>query len=80
MTLIVLLVIGLLAWCAWSYNERANPVPSRVTHNTLIEVLWTVLPVLILVAIAIPSFKLLYGQYDPVQALCGLRSAERRSS
>jgi cytochrome c oxidase subunit 2 len=66
-TLIVLLVIGLLAWCAWKYNERANPVPSRVTHNTTVEVLWTVVPVLILVAIAIPSFKLLYGQYDPSQ-------------
>jgi len=64
-TVIVLFVIALLAWCAWKYNEQTNPVPSRVTHNTLIEVLWTVLPVAILVAIAIPSFKLLYGQYDP---------------
>jgi len=65
MALIVLLVIGLIAWCAWKYNERSNPVPSRVTHNTTVEVLWTVLPVLILVMIAIPSFRLLYGQYDP---------------
>jgi len=65
--LISLLVVGLLAWCAWRFNERANPVPSRVTHNTTIEVLWTVLPVLVLVAIAIPSFKLLYGQYDPAK-------------
>jgi cytochrome c oxidase subunit 2 len=65
MSAIVLLVIGLIAWCAWKFNERANPVPSRVTHNTTIEVLWTVLPVLILVAVAIPSFRLLYGQYDP---------------
>jgi cytochrome c oxidase subunit 2 len=65
MSLIVLLVIGLIAWCAWKYNERANPVPSRITHHTTVEVLWTVLPVLILVAIAIPSFRLLYGQYDP---------------
>jgi cytochrome c oxidase subunit 2 len=64
-TLIVILVLGLIAWCAIKYNERANPVPSRVTHNTTIEVLWTVLPVLVLVAIAIPSFRLLYGQYDP---------------
>ena len=64
-SLIVVLVIGLLAWCGWKFNERANPVPSRVTHNTTIEVLWTVLPVLILVAIAIPSFRLLYAQYDP---------------
>jgi cytochrome c oxidase subunit 2 len=65
MSVIVLLVIGLLAWCAWRYNERANPVPSRITHNTTVEVLWTVIPVLILVAIAVPSFRLLYGQYDP---------------
>jgi cytochrome c oxidase subunit 2 len=58
-------VVVLIAWCVVRYNERSNPVPSRVTHNTMIEVLWTVIPVLILVAIAIPSFKLLYGQYDP---------------
>jgi cytochrome c oxidase subunit 2 len=64
-TLITLLVVALLGWCMWRYRERANPVPSRVTHNTLVEILWTVLPVVILVAIAIPSFKLLYGQYDP---------------
>ena len=64
-TLIMLLVVALLGWCAWRYSESANPVPSRVTHNTTVEVLWTVLPVLILVAIAIPSFKLLYGEYDP---------------
>jgi cytochrome c oxidase subunit II len=63
--LITVLVLGLIGWCAVKYNERANPVPSRVTHNTTIEVLWTVLPVFVLVAIAIPSFRLLYGQYDP---------------
>jgi cytochrome c oxidase subunit II len=67
MFLIVLLVVGLLVWCVWRYNERANPAPSRVTHNTTIEVLWTVVPVLVLVAVAIPSFKLLYGQYDPAK-------------
>ncbi len=64
-TLIVILVMALLGWCILRYNERANPVPSRFTHNTTVEVLWTVVPVLILVAIAIPSFKLLYGEYDP---------------
>jgi cytochrome c oxidase subunit 2 len=64
-TLIVIFVLGLLGWCMLRFNERANPVPSRVTHNTTIEVLWTVLPVFILVAIAIPSFKLLYAEYDP---------------
>jgi cytochrome c oxidase subunit 2 len=62
---IVLLVVGLIGWCVWRFNERTNTVPTRVTHNTLVEVLWTVLPVFVLVAIAIPSFKLLYGQYDP---------------
>jgi cytochrome c oxidase subunit II len=46
------------------FNERANPTPSRTTHNTTLEVLWTVVPVLILVGIAIPSFKLLYYQYS----------------
>jgi cytochrome c oxidase subunit 2 len=65
MALIVLLVVGLVAWCVLKFNERAHPVPSRVTHNTTVEVLWTVLPVLVLVAIAIPSFRLLYGEYDP---------------
>jgi cytochrome c oxidase subunit 2 len=65
MSAIVLLVVGLIAWCVWRFNERTNTVPDRVTHNTLIEVLWTVLPVFVLVAVAIPSFKLLYGQYDP---------------
>jgi cytochrome c oxidase subunit 2 len=64
-SLVVMLVIGLLAWCVLKFNERSNPVPSRITHNTTIEVLWTVLPVLILVAIAIPSFRLLYAEYDP---------------
>lgn len=64
-TLIVVLVVALIGWCAVRYNQRVNPVPSRVTHNTTVEVLWTVVPVFILVAIAIPSFRLLYGQYDP---------------
>ena len=63
--LIVIFVMALLGWCIVRYNERTHPVPSRVTHNTTVEVLWTVIPVLILVAIAIPSFRLLYGQYDP---------------
>jgi cytochrome c oxidase subunit 2 len=63
--LIVIFVVALLGWCIVRYNQRANPVPSRVTHNTTIEVLWTVIPVFILVAMAIPSFRLLYGEYDP---------------
>lgn len=61
-TAIVLLVAGLLAWVIFRYNSKANPEPSKVSHNTLIEVVWTVVPVLILVVIAIPSFRLLYAQ------------------
>jgi cytochrome c oxidase subunit 2 len=61
--LIAAFVLALMLYVMWRFSERRNPVPSRTTHNTLIEVLWTVIPVLILVAIAIPSFKLLYAQY-----------------
>jgi cytochrome c oxidase subunit 2 len=46
------------------FNAKANPVPSRTTHNTLIEVAWTLIPVLILVGIAVPSFRLLFQQLD----------------
>ena len=53
----VLLVIVIVR-----FNEKANPEPSKVTHNTMIEFIWTVVPILILVAIAIPSFRLLYLQ------------------
>src|SRR6185503_11757467 len=60
-TVIVAFVLALLGWCILRFREGPNPVPSRVTHNTLVEVLWTVIPVFILVAIAVPSFKLLYG-------------------
>ena len=57
-TPITLFVLALLVdRDACKFNARANPVPSRTTHNTLIEVLWTVMPVLILVAIAVPSFR-----------------------
>ncbi len=59
-TLITLFVLGLLVYVMWRFNQQRNPVPSRTSHNTLIEMLWTVVPVLILVIIAIPSFKLLY--------------------
>jgi cytochrome c oxidase subunit 2 len=53
-------VLVLLITVILKFNARANPVPSRTTHNTLIEVVWTVVPVLILVAIAVPSFRLLF--------------------
>ena len=61
-TLITLLVGVLLLWVAFRYNARRNPTPSRTSHNTVLEIAWTVLPVLILVIIAIPSFRLVYYQ------------------
>lgn len=63
-TLITLFVLALLIVVAVKFNARSNPVPSRTTHNTLIEVAWTLIPVLILVGIAIPSFKLLFEELD----------------
>jgi cytochrome c oxidase subunit II len=59
-TVITVFVLGLLVYVMWRFNQRRNPVPSRTSHNTVIEMLWTVVPVLILVIIAIPSFKLMY--------------------
>jgi cytochrome c oxidase subunit 2 len=61
-TVITLFVLALLVVVCVRFNERANPVPARTTHHTLIEVIWTVLPVLILIAIAIPSFRILREQ------------------
>ncbi|WP_246731410.1 cytochrome c oxidase subunit II [Methylocapsa sp. S129] len=58
-TLISLFVLALLAYVIWKFNEKANPTPSKTTHNTLVEVAWTIIPVIILVIIAIPSFRLL---------------------
>ncbi|MBP0447414.1 cytochrome c oxidase subunit II [Roseomonas sp. SSH11] len=57
---ITIFVAGLLAWVIWRYNADRNPVPSRVSHNTTLEIAWTVVPVLILLVIAIPSFRLIY--------------------
>lgn len=62
--LITLFVLGLLVWVMFRYNEKKNPTPSRTTHNTLLEVAWTIVPILILVGIAIPSFHLLFNQYS----------------
>ena len=61
-TAIVGFVLLLLIIVMVRFNSRANPTPSKTTHNTLLEVAWTVLPVMILVAIAIPSFRLLYKE------------------
>jgi cytochrome c oxidase subunit 2 len=63
-TLITLFVLVLLVMVVMKFNAKANPVPSKTTHNTLIEVAWTLIPVLILVGIAVPSFRLLFLQLD----------------
>ena len=65
---ISVIVLALLLWAIIKFRRSANPVPSRNSHNTLIEVLWTVIPVLILVAIAIPSIRLMSRQYSPPPA------------
>jgi cytochrome c oxidase subunit 2 len=59
-TLITVFVAVLLAWVCYRYNEKRNPVPSQTSHHTGLEIAWTVLPVLILVVMAIPSFRLIY--------------------
>lgn len=59
-TVIALFVMVLLLIVIFRFNERANPKPSKTTHNLLLEVMWTAVPVIILVVIAIPSFKLMY--------------------
>ena len=67
-TLITLFVLGLLIAVVVKFNAKANPVPSKTTHNTLIEVAWTLIPVLILVGIAVPSFRLLFQELDVPKA------------
>ncbi|WP_246543787.1 cytochrome c oxidase subunit II [Novosphingobium profundi] len=64
-TVITLFVLALLVWVVVRYNRRANPVASRTSHNTAIEVIWTILPVFILLGIAIPSIDLIAKQYKP---------------
>jgi cytochrome c oxidase subunit II len=59
-TLITIFVLGLLLYVMVRFSARRHPIPTRTSHNPLIEILWTVVPVLILVIIAIPSFKLMY--------------------
>ena len=63
-TVITLFVLALLVIVIVKFNAKANPVPSKTTHNTLVEVAWTIIPVLILVGIAVPSFRLLFYQLD----------------
>jgi cytochrome c oxidase subunit 2 len=63
-TAITVFVLALLLIIMVRFNRRANPTPSRTTHNTLIEVIWTVVPIIILTGIAIPSFKLLFYEQN----------------
>jgi cytochrome c oxidase subunit 2 len=63
-TFISLLVLALLLYAVVRFSRRASPVPSKTTHNTLIEVIWTIVPVIILVVIAVPSITLLARQYE----------------
>jgi cytochrome c oxidase subunit 2 len=58
--LISVFVLGLLLWVVFRYNAKANPVPSRTTHNVPLEIIWTIVPVIILIIIAVPSFKHLF--------------------
>ncbi len=67
-TIITLFVLALLVAVVVKFNARSNPVPSRTTHNTLLEVAWTLIPVLILVTIAVPSFRLLFLELDVPKA------------
>ena len=67
-TIISLFVLGLLVWIAIRYNAKANPVPKKFTHNTKLEVVWTIVPVIILMFIAAFSFPLLFKYHDAPKA------------
>lgn len=65
---IVIFVTGLMAYCVWRFRADRNPTPARFTHNATVEVIWTAVPVMILVAIAFPSLNLLYKQLEIPEA------------
>ena len=67
-TFIALSVLGLLLYVSWRFNENANPVPSKLTHHTGLEIAWTLVPILILVFISVPSFRLLTKQVEIPEA------------
>ncbi len=65
---ITIFVAGLLVYVVWRYDHRRNPLPGKFSHNSLLEIAWTLIPVLILVVIAVPSFRLVYFEdrtHDP---------------
>ncbi len=63
-TVISIFVLALMVYVGLRFNAKSNPTPSKTTHNTTLEVLWTVVPIIILIVIAVPSFRLLFAQYD----------------
>jgi len=75
---VVVLVLGLLLIVVIRFNQRVNPTPSKTTHNTLIEIVWTAVPVLLLVIIAIQSFPLLYATDDTVDADMTIKAIGRQ--
>ena len=74
-TAICILVLGLLVYVVVRYRRAANPIPSKTSHNTTIEVLWTLLPVVALVLIAVPSIGLLQAQFKPAPSGAVTRKA-----
>ncbi len=72
--IITVFVAGLLVYVMWRFSEKKNPEPSKTTHNTMLEVVWTVVPILILVTIAIPSFRLLYLQREIPEAAVTIKA------
>ena len=67
-TFIAISVLGLLLYVSWRFNENSNPVPSKLTHHTGLEIVWTLVPILILVFISVPSFRLLTKQVEIPEA------------
>ena len=61
-SVVAFFVLGLLGFVMWRFNARRNPTPATWSHNTPLEILWTIVPVLILMTLAVPSFRLLYRQ------------------
>ena len=59
-TLITLFVAALLVWVMWRYNAKRNPVPSQTSHNTALEIAWTLIPIVILVVMVVPSLRMVY--------------------
>ena len=77
-TAITIFVLALMLYTGWRFHEKRNPTPSKTTHNTVIEVIWTAVPVIILVVIAIPSFKLLYYEDQVVDAEMTVKAIGRQ--